>query len=86
MRLYNDSAESRSFEGFVIHMHLAWLYLLHAEFLRDGVDYRYWDLQRKNRLLKIDGEAKRWELEVASNSVVYGSGGHVAVNVATVTV
>ncbi|WP_052676372.1 DUF3644 domain-containing protein [Microbacterium hydrocarbonoxydans] len=63
VRLYNDSAESRSFEGFVIHMHLAWLYLLHAEFLRDGVDYRYWDLQRKNRLLKIDGEAKRWELE-----------------------
>ncbi len=63
MRLYNDSAESRSFEGFVIHMHLAWLYLLHAEFLRDDVDYRYWDAQRKNRLLKIDGEAKRWELE-----------------------
>lgn len=63
VRLYNDSAEARSFEGFVIHMHLAWLYLLHAEFLRDGVDYRYWDAQRKNRLLKVDGEPKRWELE-----------------------
>lgn len=63
VRLYNDSAESRSFEGFVIHMHLAWLYLLHAQFLRDGVDYRYWDSQRKNRLVKVDGEPKRWELE-----------------------
>lgn len=63
VRLYNDPAESRSFEGFVVHMHLAWLYLLHAEFIRDGVDYRYWDPSRKNRLLKIDREPKRWELE-----------------------
>jgi hypothetical protein len=63
VRLYNDSAESRAFEGFVVHMHLAWLYLLHAEFLRDDVDYRYWDAQRKRRLVKIDGEPKRWELE-----------------------
>lgn len=63
VRLYNDPAESRSFESFVVHMHLAWLYLLHAEFIRDGVDYRYWDPTQKRRLLKIDGEAKRWELE-----------------------
>ena len=63
VRLYNDPAESRSFEGFVIHMHLAWLYLLHAQFIRDDVDFRYWDPQFKKRLLKIDGEAKRWELE-----------------------
>lgn len=63
VRLYNDPAEMRSFEGFVVHMHLAWLYLLHAQFIRDGIDYRYWDPRRKNRLLKVDGEAKRWELE-----------------------
>lgn len=63
VRLYNDSAESRAFEGFVIHMHLAWLYMLHAEFVRDEVDFRYWDPQYKNRLLRVDGEPKRWELE-----------------------
>lgn len=63
VRLYNDSAEARSFEGFVVHMHLAWLYLLHAEFVRDGVDFRYWDPKFRKRLLKIDGEPKRWELE-----------------------
>lgn len=63
VRLYNDSAETRAFEGFVIHMHLAWLYLLHAEFVRDDVDFRYWDPKFKKRLLKIDGEPKRWELE-----------------------
>ncbi len=63
VRLYNDSAEARAFEGFVIHMHMAWLYLLHAQFIRDDVDFRYWDKKFKKRLVKIDGEAKRWELE-----------------------
>lgn len=63
VRLYNDASESRSFEGFVIHMHLAWLYLLHAGFIRDGIDFRYWDTRYKHRLLKVEGEPKRWELE-----------------------
>lgn len=63
VRLYNDPAESRAFEGFVIHMHLAWLYLLHAQFVRDDVDFRYWDPKFKKRLVKVDDEPKRWELE-----------------------
>ncbi|MFD4406303.1 DUF3644 domain-containing protein [Nocardia sp. NPDC058499] len=62
VRLYNDSTETRSFEGFVVHMHLAWLYLLHAEFTRDGVDYRYHRTDNPRRLVKVDGEAKRWDL------------------------
>ena len=62
VRLYNDPAEARSFEGFVVHMHLAWLYLLHAQFTRDDVDYRYWQRDNPRRLERIDGEAKRWEL------------------------
>lgn len=62
VRLYNDPAEVRSFEGFVVHMHLAWLYLLHAEFTRDNIDHRYWQRDSPRRLEKIDGEPKRWEL------------------------
>ncbi|MEW1960163.1 DUF3644 domain-containing protein [Kineococcus sp. NPDC059986] len=65
VRLYNDPAETRSFEGFVVHMHLAWLYLLHAQLERDGTDYRYWKPARDGkapRLDKVDGEPKRWEL------------------------
>ena len=62
MRLYNDPSESRSFEGFVIHMHLAWLYLLHAEFKRDGIDCRYRQKDNPRRLERVDGEPKRWEL------------------------
>jgi hypothetical protein len=61
-RLYNDPSEPRSFESFVVHMHLAWLYLLHAVLMRDGVDTRYRDASKPRRLLKVDGEAKTWEL------------------------
>ena len=62
VRLYNDPGEPRSFEAFVVHMHLAWLYLLHAEMTRDSVDYRYRDKHNPRRLVKVDGEPKRWEL------------------------
>ena len=47
----------------MVHMHLAWLYVLHAELTRDGVDYRYWSQQgRSRRLERVDDEPKRWEL------------------------
>lgn len=62
VRLYNDPHAKRSFEGFVIHMHVAWLYLLHARFARDGVDTRYRMKDHPARILRVDGEAKRWEL------------------------
>src|SRR4051812_21059188 len=62
VRLYNDPGEERSFEGFLVHMHLAYLYLLHAELTRDGVDYRYRRRDRPRLLERVDGEPKRWEL------------------------
>lgn len=63
VRLYNDPTETRAVEAFVIHMHLAWLYLLHAEFTRDGTDFRHWIKgARPPRLERVDGEPKRWEL------------------------
>ena len=62
VRLYNDPAEPRSFESFIVHMHLAWLYLLQAQFQRDGVDYRYRKKDNPRLLEKVDGEPKRWEL------------------------
>lgn len=58
--LYNRSGVPRAFEGFVVHMHLAWLYLLQAEMMRDGVDYRY--RRGLHRIQYVDGEPKRWDL------------------------
>lgn len=67
VRLYNDPAEDRAFEGFVVHMHLAWLYLMHARFMRDGVEFRYPHPRYKSRFETIDGEHKRWELRRCVN-------------------
>lgn len=70
VRLYNDPAEDRALEAFIVHMNLAWLYLLHAEFTRDEVDYRYHERDHPTRLVRIadgsspngPGEVKHWEL------------------------
>jgi hypothetical protein len=43
-------------------MHLAWLYLLHAEFKRDRIDCRYRQKDNPRRLERVDGEPKLWEL------------------------
>ena len=61
MDLYNRAASERSLEGFVVHMHMAWLYLHHAKFLRDNVDYRYREPDGW-RFARVDGEIKTWEL------------------------
>lgn len=62
VRLYNDAGEPRSFEGFVVHMHMAWLYLLHARYTRDGTEFRYRDSLHPRQFVKVDGEYKQWEL------------------------
>ena len=59
--LYNRPRQARTLEAFFVHMHLAWQYLLHAEFQRAGIDYRYRD--DRGRLIRVDGEAKTWELQ-----------------------
>ena len=65
--LYNRPTDWRPYEGFIVHMHIAWTYLLHAGFARSGIDYRYWNSQH-TRLIKVDGEPKTWDLaECAKN-------------------
>jgi len=60
VELYNQPTQPRRLEGFYVHIHLAWLYLLHAKFRRDGVDFRY--RRPDGRLERVDGEPKTWEL------------------------
>jgi hypothetical protein len=59
--LYNRTAAERSLEAFVMHMHVEWLYMLHAKFKRDGPDYRYRQA-RGRRFVRVDSEVKTWEL------------------------
>lgn len=60
VELYNEPKQARRLEAFFVHMHLAWLYLLHGRFHRDKVDYRY--RKPNGRFEKVDGEPKTWEL------------------------
>jgi hypothetical protein len=58
--LYNQARQPRRLEAFLVHMHIAWTYLLHAEFQRDGVDIRC--RLPTGRFERIDGEPKTWGL------------------------
>lgn len=62
VRLYNEPTLPRALEGFVVHMHLAWLYLLQAELIKNGVEFRYRDPKYKSRYLKVGGEYQTWDL------------------------
>ena len=75
--LYNQPRQPRRLEGFFVHMHLAWLYLLHAEFRRDGIDFRYRLPSR--RFERVDGEPKTWDLQ-KSVSKKWPDGGPAGAN------
>lgn len=56
VKLFNDPTGQRNLEGFVVHMHLAWLYLLQAEWAKKKRDYRIPDPAHKGWFKKIEGE------------------------------
>lgn len=59
---YNKSGADRSYLDFVVHMHLAWQYLLHAECEKVKQDYRYRDA--RGHLVKLPDEShKTWSLQ-----------------------
>jgi hypothetical protein len=58
--LYNQARQPRRLEAFLVHMHIAWTYLLHAEFRRDGIDIRC--RMTNGHFDRIDGEPKTWGL------------------------
>ena len=60
--LYNRPGEDRRLEAFVVHMQIAWLYLAHARFGRDKVDYRYREREGVRRIRGSDGEFRTWDL------------------------
>lgn len=63
VEFYNRPASRRSLEAFLVHMHIAWLYLLQAGFQKSGINYHYRDSKNPRRYQKIDGERRAWDLE-----------------------
>jgi hypothetical protein len=58
--LYNQPRQPRRLESFLMHMHVAWLYLLHASLRRQGVPYHY--TLPNGRIDRVDGEPRTWDL------------------------
>lgn len=58
VRLFNDPAQSRSLEGFIVHMHIAWLYLFQAKWMKTGKEKEYLvrESDKPIRYKKRDGE------------------------------
>ena len=59
--ILNSPLALRPLEGFLVHMHVAWLYLLQAEFEKTKVDYHY--RKPNGRYVRVDGEKKSWDLQ-----------------------
>ena len=63
MEFYNRPTSRHPLESFLVHMHLAWTALLHAEFQRAGIAYYYRDPDRPSRYLRVDGQRRPWDLD-----------------------
>lgn len=84
VELHNGPRSGRPLEGFLVHMHIAWLYLLHARFERDGINYHYRD-GKTGRYVKIDGERKAWDLDKSARYRWQDAGDPVRANLEVTT-
>lgn len=69
VQTFNNPLTTFKAETFIVLMNIAWMYLLHAHYRREGVEYRYYTKGSKRR--KFDrtksGAFKHWELERCLN-------------------
>ncbi|WP_080736289.1 DUF3644 domain-containing protein [Rhodococcoides fascians] len=61
--LFNDPGRDRALEGFIIHMHIAWLYAFQSKWLRDVKNYHVLRSERPRRYKQINGERMSQPLE-----------------------
>lgn len=69
VQIFNNPNITFKSESFIVLMNIAWTYLLHAYFKKNGTEYRYYKLNGSRR--KYDttkhGAYKYWELERCLN-------------------
>jgi hypothetical protein len=63
VRLYNDPGRERALEGFIIHMHIAWLYAFQAKWMREGLNHHVLRSEKPLRYKYINGERMSQPLE-----------------------
>lgn len=68
--IYNNPTTTFKSESFIVLMAIAWMYLMHAHYRREGIDYRYFTTLpsgRKRYDRTKRGAEKHWELERCLN-------------------
>ena len=69
VQTFNNPLTAFKAETFIVLMVIAWTYLLHAYYRREGVEYRYYEerLERRRFDRTRSGAFKHWELERCLN-------------------
>ena len=69
VQIFNNPNITFKSESFIVLMNIAWTYLLHAYFKKNGIEYRYYEQkgQRKKFNTTKHGAYKHWELERCLN-------------------
>lgn len=69
IRAFNDPQVTFKSETYIVLMMIAWIYLLHAHYRGQGIDYRYYRQGPKRRIFNRTrrGAYKHWELDRCLN-------------------
>ncbi len=69
VQIFNSPLITFKSEIFIVLMNIAWTYLLHAHYRKEGVEYRYFAKKAKRRVFDKtkSGAHKHWELERCLN-------------------
>lgn len=68
IKLFNDPTDARPFEHFIVHMQMAYLYLMQAEALQLGVEIRIPLRPGSKRFQRVDGEYRTKDLQTLASS------------------
>ena len=72
VQVFNNPLITFKSEMFIVNMHIAWTYLLHAHYRSQGIEYRYFKelpSGRKKYDKTKNGAYKYWELERCLNNI-----------------
>lgn len=69
VQVFNNPLVKFKSETFIVPMIIAWMYMLHAYYRQNKIEYRYYELRGKRRRFHRTkhGRYKYWELERCLN-------------------
>ena len=69
VQIFNTPLITFKSEIFIVLMNIAWTYLLHAYYRKNGIEYRYYNQKEKRRIFDKtkSGAHKHWELDRCLN-------------------